>query len=74
MPTVVERYLHDHPVPADAVVHIEDGAWVNADGDFGSPQFVNWVEPLRDGSGVLDPKNGWSVDARAWALITAGTN
>lgn len=74
VPTVVERYLADHPVPADAVVHVEDGAWVNADGDFGSPQFVNWVEPLRDGSGVLDPKNGWSVDVRAWALITAGTN
>jgi len=74
VPTVVARYLHDHPVPSDAVVHVEDGAWVNADGDFGSPQFVNWVEPLRDGSGQLDVKNGWSVDVRAWALITAGTN
>ena len=32
--TVVEEYLADHPVPSDEVVHVEDGAWVNADGDF----------------------------------------
>jgi hypothetical protein len=35
--TVVQEYLADHSVPAGDVVHVEDGAWVNADGDFGSP-------------------------------------
>ena len=39
--------------PAD-IVHVEDGGWVNADGDFGSPQFINWNWPLTDASGQFD--------------------
>ena len=26
---------------------VEDGAWVNADGDFGAPQCINWNWPLQ---------------------------
>lgn len=72
--TVVEEYLADHPVPPDAVVHVEDGAWVNADGDFGSPQFLNWNWPLVNAQGQIDVENGWHVDARNWAVITAAQN
>ena len=73
-PTVVQRYLADHPVPADDFVHVEDGAWVNADGDFGSPQFWNWNWPLLNSSGQPDPVSGWHIDARNWAVITAMQN
>lgn len=74
VPTVVEKYLLDHPVPADDFVHVEDGAWVNADGDFGSPQFINWNWPLLNAAGQIDIDNGWHIDARNWAIITAANN
>jgi hypothetical protein len=72
--TTVEKYLASHPVPASDVVHVEDGAWVNADGDFGSPMFLNWNWPLYNASGQPDPVNGWALDARNWAVIIAAQN
>lgn len=72
--TTVQKYLADHPVPANDWVHVEDGAWVNADGDFGSPQFWNWNWPLLSASGQVDIPNGWHEDARNWAVITATQN
>lgn len=72
--TTVEQYLTDHPVPANDFVHVEDGPWVNADGDFGAPQFINWNWPLLNASGAIDVENGWHVDARNWAVITAMQN
>ena len=74
MATVVEEYLADHPVPANDIVHVEDGAWVNADGDFGSPVMLNWNWPLVNGSGQVDIPNGWAEDERNWAIITAAQN
>ncbi len=73
-PTVVAQYLQDHPVDWNDVVHVEDGAWVNADGDFGSPDFINWNWPLVNSSGQFDVANGWAEDARNWAVITAAQN
>ncbi|MEO1534482.1 MAG: carbohydrate-binding protein, partial [Planctomycetota bacterium] len=72
--TVVEEYLADHPVPANAIVHVEDGAWVNADGDFGSPWFLNWNYPPVNAQGQVDIENGWAEDIRNWAVITAAQN
>ena len=72
--TVVEEYLADHPVPAGDVVHVEDGAWVNADGDFGSPLMLNWNWPLVDSGGQIDIPDGWAEDERNWAVITAAQN
>lgn len=74
VPTVVEKYLTDHPVPANDVVHVEQGAWVNADGCFGSPQFLNWNWPPITATGQIDIENGWHVDIRNWAVITAAQN
>jgi hypothetical protein len=31
--------------PQNDIVHVEDGAWINADGDFGDPDFPNWMWP-----------------------------
>ncbi len=74
MATVVEEYLADHPVPGNDLVHVEDGAWVNADGDFGSPIMLNWNWPLVNGSGQVDIPGGWAEDERNWAVITAAQN
>ena len=74
VPTTIEQYLASHPVPTGDVVHVEDGAWVNADGDFGSPVFLNWNWPLVDGSGSIDIPGGWAEDERNWAVITAAQN
>ncbi|MBN8596169.1 MAG: hypothetical protein J0L78_00695 [Planctomycetes bacterium] len=72
--TTIEQYLADYPVPANDLVHVEDGAWVNADGDFGAPQFINWNWPLVNAQGNIDVANGWAEDARNWAVITAMQN
>jgi len=73
-PTTVAEYLADHPVDPADVVHVEDGGWVNADGDFGSPQFINWNWPLVNAAGQFDIPNGWAEDERNWAVLTAATN
>ena len=73
-PTTVATYLARHPVPASDVVHVEDGGWVNADGDFGSPQYINWNWPLVDQSGQFDIPGGWAEDQRNWAVLTAAQN
>ncbi len=73
-PTTVATYLAEHPVPAGDIVHVEDGGWVNADGDFGSPQFINWNWPPVNASGAFDIPGGWAEDERNWAVLTAAQN
>ncbi len=73
-PTTVPEFLGDHMPAANDVIHVEDGAWVNADGDFGDPDFINWNWPPYNASGQHDIANGWAVDIRNWAIITAATN
>jgi len=73
-PTTIQQYLSDYPVDDNDVVHVEDGAWVNADGDFGAPQFVNWDWPLLNETGSFDIENGWALKERNWAVITAAQN
>jgi hypothetical protein len=73
-PTTIGEFLADHPVDPADVVHVEDGGWVNADGDFGSPQFINWNWPLLNAAGQFDIPNGWAEDERNWAVLTAATN
>ncbi|UCF05171.1 MAG: T9SS type A sorting domain-containing protein [bacterium] len=73
-PTTVAEYLADHPIDPSDIVHVEDGGWVNADGDFGSPQFINWNWPLVDADGNFDIPGGWAEDERNWAVMTAAQN
>jgi hypothetical protein len=73
-PSTVAEYLADHPPDPADVVKVEDGGWVNADGDFGSPQFINWNWPLVNASGQFDIPNGWAEDERNWAVLTAAVN
>jgi hypothetical protein len=84
-PTTIQQFLADHPVPATNIVHIEDGAWVNAANDWGHPQFINWLwPPVRASSDPAydsnDPRTwydieaGWTEDWRNWAVLVAGAN
>jgi hypothetical protein len=73
-PTTVPEYLADHPPGQNDIVHVEDGAWINADGDFGDPDFPNWMWPPHLINGQIDIDNGWAIDAHNWAVITAATN
>jgi hypothetical protein len=78
--TTVQQYLLEHPVPAGALIHVEDGSWLAS--DQGSPQFYRWIEPPRRIGGVnpndpttyFDVENGWHVDLRNWAVLLAGVN
>lgn len=73
-PTTIQQFLKDHPVPADAVVRVEDGAWVNAESDWGHPQYINWLWPLYNKTDYRFNPDGWTEDARNWAVITATEN
>ena len=61
--------LSDIPPDTNDVVHVEDGGWVFADGDFGSPMFINWhlaaeLLPMAAATTWLTP---------AWASATRPT-
>ncbi len=73
VPTTLQQFLSDHPVPDNALVHVEDGAWVNAENDWGHPQFINWLWPLKTSAHQFNP-NGWTEDARNWAVLVAAEN
>ncbi|MFN3166740.1 MAG: hypothetical protein ACE37H_06715 [Phycisphaeraceae bacterium] len=63
--STIQDYLDKYPVPADAVVHIENGSWAGADN--GDPEFKKWL-------GDPDPNTGWSPDRNSWAVLTAAKN
>jgi len=73
VPTTIEQFLYNHPVPVNDVVHVEDGSWVNAANDWGHPQFINWFWPMYTAQYDFDP-NGWTEDARNWAVLIAAEN
>ena len=75
-PTTVEQFIADHPPDTNDVVHVEDGGWVYADGDFGSPIFANWHWPpsyASGGANVVDPSLGVSDKADNWRVICVNT-
>ena len=76
-PTTVEQFIADFPPSTSDVVHVEDGGWVYADGDFGSPIFANWHWPPSTniaGANVVDPSVGVSDKADNWRVIIATEN
>lgn len=74
-PTTVEQYLLEHPLDASDVVHVEDGGWVNADGDFGSPQMINWTYFLQNPTTFqIDIEGGWHYKLRDYAIRMAALN
>lgn len=73
VPTTIQQFLNDHPVPANDIVRVEDGSWFNAANDWGHPQFINWLWPMYNSAYRFDP-NGWTEDARNWAVLVAAEN
>ncbi len=76
-PSTVEQFLQENPPNTNDVVHVEDGGWVFADGDFGSPNFINWNWPpsySSNGNNVVDPSLGVSDKADNWRVIIATDN
>ncbi len=73
VPTTIGQFLAQHPVPATDIVHVEDGAWFNAANDWGHPQFINWLWPMYTSTYQFNPE-GWTEDARNWAVLVAGEN
>ena len=78
VPGRFQPYVHTHWCVCAWCEQVEDGAWVNADSDFGSPQCINWNWPLlpKDVAypGDFDIPNGWAIRERSWAIITAAQN
>ncbi|MCX6893910.1 MAG: hypothetical protein NTZ16_00020, partial [Verrucomicrobia bacterium] len=76
-PTTVEQFISEFsPSPSD-VVHVEDGGWVYADGDMGSPIFANWHWPpsiVGSSPNIVDPSLGVSDKADNWRVIIATEN
>lgn len=72
-PNTIQQFLNDNPVPESSLVKVEDGSWVNAANDWGSPQFINWLWPMYTSNFEFDA-NGWTEDARNWAVLTAAEN
>ncbi|MEW6555822.1 MAG: Ig-like domain-containing protein [Elusimicrobiota bacterium] len=76
-PSQTSQYLADHPVPVSDIWHVEDGPWVNAAGDFGSPTFSNWNWPWKKDNLPNAPtfdSTAWDDNSQFWAILTAGTN
>ena len=76
-PSTVEQFLYENPPDTNDVVHVEDGGWVFADSDFGSPIFINWHWPpsySSPGGNVVDPSLGNSDKADNWRVIVATEN
>jgi hypothetical protein len=76
-PTTIEQFINDFPPSASDVVHVEDGGWVFADSDFGSPSFINWNWPPSYSSGganVVDPSIGVTDKGDNWRVIIATEN
>lgn len=77
-PTTIAEFLADFPPATTDIVHVEDGGWVFAAGDFGSPSFINWNWPPSytdaNGDNVVDPSIGISSKDDNWRVILATEN
>jgi len=65
------------------VTHIEDGAWIFPESDYGSPQFLKWIEPPLGAKGAPGNYPGTYVDMESpgfalkffsYAPLMAGAN
>jgi len=68
---------------AAGVVHIEDGAWIFPETDYGSPYFLKWVEPPVANANATNrvyntqidiETPGFSTKFYSWAPVIAGAN
>jgi hypothetical protein len=65
------------------LVHVEDGAWIFPETDYGSPYFLKWIEPPLSPTNLAACYPGTKVDLEtpgfalkfwSWAPVMAGAN
>jgi hypothetical protein len=79
--TAVQDFVNSFGPAADTV-HVEDGAWIFPESDYGSPQFLKWVEPPAGGQVSSRVPNtqvdmetpGFTPKFYSWAPVMAGAN
>jgi hypothetical protein len=79
--TAIQDFVDAHGAAA-GTVHIEDGAWIFPESDYGSPYFLKWIEPpLKQGSPTTYPGTmvdletpGFALKFWSWAPIITGAN
>jgi Starch/carbohydrate-binding module (family 53)/Glycosyl hydrolase family 57 len=77
----VQDFVNDFGGAADTV-HVEDGAWIFPESDYGSPYFLKWVEPPASPTSPTRVPNtqidiegpGFTPKFYSWAPIMSGAN
>ncbi|MEM1083676.1 MAG: hypothetical protein AAGI48_06100 [Verrucomicrobiota bacterium] len=80
-PTAVQDFVNAHGAAA-GTVHIEDGAWIFPESDYGSPYFLKWIEPpvaasaaTRYPGTIVDMETpGFALKFWSWAPVITGAN
>jgi fibronectin type 3 domain-containing protein len=82
VPTTPQDFVNAYGGNAP-VAHIEDGAWIFPESDYGSPYFLKWIEPPVAASGsstvvpgtVIDMETpGFALKFWSWAPVITGAN
>ncbi|MBN1268645.1 MAG: hypothetical protein JXB04_03580 [Kiritimatiellae bacterium] len=77
-----QDFVNAHGAAAP-VAHIEDGAWIFPEMDYGSPYFLKWVEPPLNATNIPACYPGTTADLEtpgfalkfwSWAPVIAGAN
>jgi hypothetical protein len=80
--TTIQDFVDDFGAAADTV-HVEDGAWIFPESDYGSPQFLKWVEPPAANATATNRVHNTQIDIEtpgftpkfySWAPVIAGAN
>ncbi|MDX2080046.1 MAG: hypothetical protein SFU53_04620 [Terrimicrobiaceae bacterium] len=81
-PSTPQDFVNAHGAAAP-VAHIEDGAWIFPESDYGSPYFLKWIEPPVGASSstsrvpgtVIDMETpGFALKFWSWAPVITGAN
>lgn len=81
--TTVQDLVNSRPPPAGQYAHVEDGAWIFPESDYGSPYFLKWIEPPVGSATSTTKVPGTMIDLESpgfalkfwsWAPVITGAN
>ncbi|MCX6968852.1 MAG: hypothetical protein NTV93_01690 [Verrucomicrobia bacterium] len=79
----IQDLVNAKPPPAGEYAHVEDGAWIFPESDYGSPYFLKWIEPPVGAPNSTSKVPGTVVDLEtpgfalkfwSWAPVITGAN
>lgn len=79
----IQDLVNAKPPPAGQFAHVEDGAWIFPESDYGSPYFLKWIEPpvgnatstTKYPGTVVDLESpGFALKFWSWAPVITGAN